>query len=383
MTLRSRSTVRWTLALSTLALCAATAIAQPAGSPPPDGPSPQAPLNTAQRKAIVNTLAEQLRIRYVYPAKIEPVAKQLQARSAKGAYENAQTVEAMGEALNKDLREIGNDRHFRVEFDPEVQTLPVGAEPPKPTREEIARDREQAAMMGYGITRIQRLPGNIGYLDLRGFGPTEFVSASYDAAMLLLGGTDALVLDLRNNGGGSPSSVTYLLSHFFAEGDERHLNDIFDRPTGTTREYWTLPISSPRYTKPIAVLTSKNTFSGGEECAYDLQTQKRARLYGETTGGAANPGEMVALGHGLAAFVPTGRAINAVTKKDWEMVGVAPDVSLPAADALKAAYLALLEQNAGETKDPELRDQIKDVLARAQAGKIDMPIYTPRRPPAP
>lgn len=365
--------VRRAIALATFALCSAAG-AQPA----PNDFKPDAPLSAAQRKAIVDTLAQNLRTRYVYPERIEPVAKQLQARVAKGEYNSAQTVEAMGEALNKDLREIGKDRHFRVAFDPEVEPAPAG-DPPKPTREEIDRERAQAARMAYGITRVQRLPGNIGYLDLRGFGPTEFVAAGYDAAMLLLGGTDALVLDLRNNGGGSPASVTYLLSHFFAEGDERHLNDIYDRPMNSTREYWTLPISGPRYTKPITVLTSKNTFSGGEECAYDLQTQKRATLYGETTGGAANPGEMVALGHGLAAFVPTGRAINAVTKKDWEQVGVVPEVKLPAADALNAAYLALLEQRVHEVKDPEELDQLKDVLTRAQAGKIDLPVYTPRR----
>ena len=116
------------------------------------------------------------------------------------------------------------------------------------------------------------------------------VAPGYDAAMRLLGGTDALVLDLRNNGGGEPTSVSYLLSHFFAEGDERHLNDIYDRPTNTTREYRTMPIGAPRFLRPIAVLTSKATASGGEECAYDLQTQQRATLYGETTMGAANPG---------------------------------------------------------------------------------------------
>lgn len=374
MPLTPQRLVRRAIALATLTLCC-VAGAQPA----PSNLSPDAPLSAVQRKAIVDTLAQNLRSRYVYPERIEPVAKQLQARAAKGAYDGAQTVAAMGEALNKDLREIGNDRHFRVQFDPEVEPMPVGAEPPRPTREEIDRDRQQASRMAYGITRLQRLPGNIGYLDLRGFGPTEFVAAGYDAAMLLLGGTDALVLDLRNNGGGSPSSVTYLLSHFFAEGDERHLNDIYDRPTNSTREYWTLPIASARYTKPIMVLTSKTTFSGGEECAYDLQTQKRATLYGETTGGAANPGEMVALGHGLAAFVPTGRAINGVTKKDWEQVGVVPDVKLPASDALNAAYLALLEQRVREVKDPEEADQLKDVLTRAQAGKIDLPVYTPRR----
>ncbi|HEX5684488.1 MAG TPA: S41 family peptidase [Ideonella sp.] len=373
MTTRRPPAPRWAFMWSTLALCAA-ACAQPTPAPTPD-----APLSATQRKAIVDTLAQNLRSRYVYPERIEPVAKQLQARAAKGAYDGAQTVEAMGEALNKDLREFGDDRHFRVEFDPGVEPVPAGAEPSKPTRAEVERERLQTSRMAYGITRLQRLPGNIGYLDLRGFGPTEFVAHGYDAAMLLLGGTDALVLDLRNNGGGEPQSVSYLLSHFFAEGDERHLNDIYDRPTNTTREYRTLPLARPRYTKPIVVLTSKNTFSGGEECAYDLQTQKRATLYGETTGGAANPGEMVALGHGLAAFVPTGRAINAVTKKDWEKVGVVPDVALPAADALKAAYLALLEQRVREEKTPEELGLLKSVLARAQAGAIDLPPYTPRR----
>lgn len=369
---------RWAPLLSALALSAAVQ-AQQAPATPVAALKPDAPLNATQRKALVDSLAKELRSRYVYPDRIEPVAKQLQARAAKGAYDNAPTVAAMGEALNKDLREIGNDRHFRVEFDPEVEYFPVGAEPPKPTRAEIDRTRLDAARMGYGITRVQRLPGNIGYLDLRGFGPTEYVAAGYDAAMLLLGGTDALVLDLRNNGGGAPSSVSHLLSHFFAEGDERHLNDIYDRPTHTTREYWTLPLPGPRDTKPIAVLTSSKTFSGGEECAYDIQTQKRGTLYGETTGGAANPGDMVALGHGLAAFVPTGRAINAVTKKDWEVVGVVPDVALPAADALKAAYVALLTQRAGEAENAEEREQLQGVLTKAQAGHIDLPVYTPRR----
>jgi len=55
-------------------------------------------------------------------------------------------------------------------------------------------------------------------------------------------------------------------------------------------------------------------------------------------------------------------------------------VPLPAADALSAAYQALLEQSARDVQDPEERDQLKDVLARAQAGKIDLPVYTPRRP---
>jgi hypothetical protein len=364
-------------ALLLVTMMLAASAAAPAQTTPP--PKADAPLTSAQRHAVVDTLARELRARYVYPERAEPMARQLVDRARRGAYDGAATVGALGEMLDKDLREVGQDGHMRVRFMPQVQPEPPG-EQPRATREEVAEARAEAARQGYGVTRVQRLPGNIGYLDLRGFGPTEFVAPAYDAAMLLLAGTDALVLDLRNNGGGSPSSVSYLLSHFFAEDDERHLNDIYDRPTNRTRSYFTMPIGAPRYLKPIAVLTSKNTFSGGEECAYDLQTQKRATLYGETTGGGAHPGGMVALGEGLAAFVPTGRPINPVTGKDWEKVGVAPEVALPAADALKAAYLALLEQrDKALPAGAEGRDELTAALAKARAGTADLPPYTPRR----
>lgn len=233
--------------------------------------------------------------------------------------------------------------------------------------------------MAYGVDRVQRLPGNVGYMEVRGFGPALIVGAAYSNAMSLLSGTDALVLDLRRNGGGEPESVAHLLSHFFAEGDERHLNDIYDRPKNSTREYWTNPAVTVRYTKPIHVLTSRQTFSGGEEAAYDLQTQKRATLIGETTGGGANPGDNVALGHGLVAFIPTGRSINPITRTNWEHVGVKPDIAVPAAAAMKTAYTAILSDLIAKATDPDEREGLTDTLARAEKGEIDLPGYVPRR----
>ena len=282
----------------------------------------------------------------------------------------------MSEALTKDLVEIGNDKHFRVVFDPSYTPPPAGKL--LPTSEEVASYRQEMSRMAYGIDRVQRLPGNVGYLEVRGFGPALIVGAAYTNAISLLSGTDALVLDLRRNGGGEPESVAHLLSHFFAEGDERHLNDIYSRPTNATREYWTNPAVTVRYTKPIHVLTSSQTFSGGEEAAYDLQTQKRATLIGETTGGGANPGDNVALGHGLVAFIPTGRAINPITKTNWEHVGVKPDVAVPAAAAMKTAYLAILTDLAAKATDPDERESFKDTLARAQKDEIDLPKFVPR-----
>ncbi|HJV23676.1 MAG TPA: S41 family peptidase, partial [Holophagaceae bacterium] len=237
---------------------------------------PQAqPSTAAQRRAVVETLAKELKARYVFPEVAEKTGAALREREAKGAYAGAATAEAFAAALSKDLRELGNDGHFRVRFDPAFK--PMGDDEDRtPTKAEVEEMRRFSQRHGFGVAKVEQLPGNVGYLDIRGFGPTEFVGPAFSAALQLLSGTEALILDLRQNGGGDPESVAYLVSHFFEEGDSRHLNSIYNRPKNTTRQYWTSPTVSPRYAKPVYVLTSGRTFSGGEECAYDFQTQKRA-----------------------------------------------------------------------------------------------------------
>ncbi|HRI52983.1 MAG TPA: S41 family peptidase [Pseudomonadota bacterium] len=356
-------------------LCASSAAAAPLA---PAAPAADAPLTAADRRQIVATLAQKLRARYVYPERGEAIATKLQAHAAHGDFDGARTTKALGEVLDRDLTAVGDDRHFRIRFVPEFDPA-LEDYNHVPGSEEIAQGRADMARRAFGIARVERLPGNVGYLDIRGFGPAEFVAPAYDQALALLAGTDALVVDLRSNGGGEPLAVSYFVSHFFTEGDERHLNDIFDRPSGKTREYWTLPVTGPRYLRPVILLTSHSTASGAEECAYDLQTQKRATLVGETTAGAANPGGPVAIGHGLVAFVPTGRPINPVTHADWEKVGVKPDLAVPAADAMKTAYLSLLDRRLAEAKDPGEKDELQDVRRRAMDGKIPLPGYVPRR----
>jgi len=366
--------MRTALSLSISFLCLAastTAIAQ--------GAAPvSAPITPAQRAAVVASLGQQLKANYVFPDLAEKLAAATAAKQAQGGYNAATTPAEMSEALTNDLVEIGHDKHFRVVFDPGYTAPPAGAKV-VPSSEQVASNRQEMARLAYGLDRVQRLPGNVGYLEVRGFGPAAIVGAAYTNAMSLLSGTDALVLDLRRNGGGEPESVAHLLSHFFAEGDDRHLNDIYTRPTNTTREYWTNPAVTVRYTKPIHVLTSSQTFSGGEEAAYDLQTQKRATLVGETTGGGANPGDNVSIGHGLFAFIPTGRSINPITKTNWEHIGVKPDVAVPATAAMKTAYAAILTNLIAKATDPDEREGLKDTLARAEKGEIDLPGFVPRR----
>jgi C-terminal processing protease CtpA/Prc len=213
-------------------------------------------------------------------------------------------------------------------------------------------------------------------VELRGFGPTGLVAPAYDQAMALLAGSQALIVDLRRNGGGEPSSVAYFMSHFFPIGDERHLNDIYTRSSNQTQQYWTGPVGSERYDKPVYVLTSARTFSGGEECAYDFQTQHRGVLVGDTTGGGSNPVDVFGLGHGLVVAIPVARAINPITHSNWEHVGVKPDISVPAAQAQQAAYTAILSQLAAQAHEPDEREYLQHLLSLAKQGQSEPPRYT-------
>lgn len=330
-------------------------------------------LTPTQKQTTVQTLAKELRARYVFPEVADKVAGAIQTKAAAGGYTSLTTDADFARALGKDLRDLSQDLHFRVVVDPEIKAAEDDDKPPTPA--DIQQAHQEMSSFGYGIAKVERLPGNVGYLDLRGFGPTYAVAPAYTAAMTLLSGSTAIILDLRRNGGGEPESVAYLLSHFFPEGDIRHLNDIYTRPNDRTQQYWTSAVSV-RFAGPVFVLTSPRTFSGGEECAYDFQTQKRATIVGETTGGGANPGGMVPLGGGLAAFIPMGKAINPITKSNWEHVGVKPDLAVPAADALKTAWALIIKGELKDAKDPGEKAELEDLLGRIQRDDFKKPVYS-------
>ncbi|NHZ65909.1 S41 family peptidase [Massilia genomosp. 1] len=334
------------------------------------------PLNTSARAAILKTLAAKMSENYIEPAVAERVGRAIAKKHAEGGYASAASAQAFSAALAKDLRDLSRDLHFNATFDERFGERNGAADSLRRTEANDAG--VQAVRSGYGIEKIERLPGNVGYIELRDFGPTKLVGPAYTSAISLLAGADALILDLRRNGGGRPASVAYLMSHFFPLGDRRHLNDMYDRPSNTTQESWTLASVGERYRKPVYVLTSARTASAGEECAYDFQTQKRATLVGETTAGAANPVSPYDVGHGIAVRIPDGRSINPITKTSWEHVGVKPDLAVPAAQALQAAHAAILRNLVSAATDDKERTNLQRLLAMVEKGESEKPIYTLR-----
>lgn len=357
------------VALAIASVLTTSAIAQPS--------SPDSKVTPQVRQAVIGSLAEKLSSNYVYPDVAARVSSELKEKLLAGIYDGDTTAKVFADHLAKDLRTLGNDHHLGVNYAPSFQPPSDDAEQGKATQAELDDERAWVDKGSGGIAGVRRLPGNIGYIDLREFMPADFAAQRYASAMELVSGASGVIVDLRQNVGGDPHTVALFLSYFFAENDGRHLNDIYWRKDGTTDQFWTLPVVGPRYVGPVYVLTSPRTFSGGEECAYDFQTQKRATLVGAVTGGGANPGGPVALVHGFVANVPSGRAINPVTKTNWEHVGVKPDLVVSPADALKVAYKALLSEQVQSAKTPAEKAKVEALAARVNSGEWDAADYTP------
>lgn len=301
-------------------------------------------IDSAARAQAIDGAIAQLDSFYVFPDVAKRIGDSLRARATRGVYDQYTNGVTFARALHNDVREISRDRHMGVQYSANpIPPRPSGP-PPAPTPEMRQRMQAQMDESNCGFEKVERLDGNIGYLKFNFFGDPQFCGATATAAMTFVAPMRALIVDLRENGGGSPPMVSYLASYLFT--DSTHLNDLWDRATGNTTQFWTTPNVPGRkfgHDKPVYVLTSSRTFSGAEEYTYDLKTQKRTTIVGETTGGGAHPvGGRRASDHFIIA-VPGMRAINPITHTNWEGVGVEPDVKVPAKDALARA-LDMLHQ---------------------------------------
>jgi len=296
-------------------------------APAPLAVAESAQFDLAARRAIVGEVAKAMRDEYVEPDVGARAAAKIEEALAGGEYDSLVTPAAFSARLAADLADVTHDKHLRV--------TALGQAPPPGATAEAPPPNDS------GVVRADRLAGDIGYIEIIGFPPPNAFKAAIDKAMAGLADTRALIIDMRRNGGGSPQGVAYLVSYFVDATKPVHVMDLLWRSAGTadyrTDQTFTSPTPTSYVGKPIYVLTSPRTFSGGEEFCYDMQNLKLAVLVGETTGGGANPGGGRPLGAGLSMFLPTGKARSPVTGRSWEGVGVIADVAAPADQALRVA----------------------------------------------
>ncbi len=319
-------------------------------------------------REIVTTALSLLRANYVFPEVAEQAAAAVEARLAAGEYDDLDEI-TLTELLTTHLQEISGDKHLRVRLGggPPPGTGPERDKPKDPRDHEARRlaMRQMGRLDNFGIQRVERLPGNIGYLDLRRMPVPANAGPAIAAAMELVAGTHALIIDMRRNGGGSPEGVVFWCSHML-DGRPTHLNDIFHADTGETRQFWALSyVPGTRYLdRPVYVLTSSRTFSGGEDLCYTLQALGRAVVIGETTGGGAHPTRPFPISPAVHIGIPFARSINPVTGTNWQGTGVVPDVAVPEAEAYDVAYgQALRHVLALDDLHPPIADEARDALA--------------------
>ena len=322
-------------------------------------------LSASDRASIIENLIKKLEANYVYPEVAKKMASALRARQASNAYAGIGSGPQFAETVTKDLIGISHDKHIGLEYSTDPN--PYDSEKP-PDPEVVRKFREMGRRANFEYKKVERLEGSIGLLEVDGFYPGEWAGDTVSAAMSFLSNSDAVILDLRHNHGGFGNGPGLLCSYFFDE--ETRLADSYNRITNVTQEISTYPLASrAKLSKQgLYILTSRDTFSAAEWVAYTLQALKRATIVGETTGGGAHGTTMFSVGAHFSASIPFSRGINPVTKKDWEGVGVKPDVAVPADEALLTAHLMALRASfRAHAGDKAIAEGLSLVITKKEA----------------
>ncbi|NHJ06224.1 MAG: hypothetical protein EAX90_15455 [Candidatus Heimdallarchaeota archaeon] len=296
---------------------------------------------------ILKEISKKLLEMYVFNDVAKEIEKKLIKNYDNGLFDNITDIQILTNEINEILQEISRDKHLTIRYDVPVLNRMITLREANP--DEIKKIKQEQIEflreINFGFTKLEVLEGNIGYLDLTGFSSSSESSETAIAAMKFLAYTKSIIIDLRNNYGGEPEMVRFLASYFLEP--DILWNTIIWPNKKNTEEFWILDkIKGTRMIeKDLYILISKDTFSGGEEFAYGMKCLKRAILIGETTRGGAHPTEGFSVLDLLILNIPNGRSINPVSKTNWEVVGVEPDITIDANLALNKAYELALKKS--------------------------------------
>ena len=314
-------------------------------------------VDAATRSVVIERVLNGLDRSYVFPEVARQMREAVQNRVREGEYESVTGAQEFANKLTADLQAISRDKHLRVR-------LSGGSGGPTVMRRGGIRQTEGEGDGGFA--KVELMPGNVGYIDLRGFLPPHAAAEHAALAMNKVADADALIIDLRKNGGGSAEMVALLVSYLL-EPEAILVNTFVGRDGTVTNETWTTKdLPGRRFAKDVYVLTSGFTFSAAEEFAYDVKNLKRATIVGETTGGGANPVDIRRINDQFEVSVPVARAVNPITKTNWEGVGVSPDVNVSAEMALKTAHVTALKNSAARSSDSQTKQKLSALIAEIE-----------------
>jgi len=320
-----------------------------------------AALDQAARRTVIEQVLKEIAAGYIFPEKAPEIAREIHKHEEGGVYDTA-SGEEFARRLTKDLQSAAHDLHFEIDYSADVLPQEPTA-PAAPTREERF---DAGKDDNYGFRKIEILKGNVGYIAFDFFHRAEAMGETLADAMDFVSNTDALILDLRNNDGGRADAVALLVS-YFVEGNPQELVGIYWKPLSKTVESFTSPsIKGKKYLdRKVYLLTSKDTVSAAEALCYNMKNLKLATLVGEVTAGAANPGSMKRIDDHFSLFLPTGRAVDPATGKNWEGAGVTPDVVVSAADSLRKAQILALKA-IQEKADASKRQRLEEIVRKLE-----------------
>ncbi len=327
----------------------------------------------------VESVARLLADRYAVEEVGRRYADQLRTNLAIGRYASLTQGDALASRITADLQAVHADRHLRVRFS--ADRLPFDEAATEPTPEESRRFRARTRRENCGFVKVEVLPGNVGLLAFNYFDLPELGAPKVHAAMQFLADTDALIIDLRSNGGATHVELMSLLTRYLVE--EKDIVNTEIRWRGPVPPHiaqaTAIPPVAPRYLgKPVFILTSTRTFSGAEAFAYELQAIHRARIVGTRSGGGANPGGEFRANDHFAVWVPLAFSVHPLTRTNWEGTGITPDVAVTPARALAVAHAAALETLlASDALDPEWRPVVEHELRRVAAEAPPAPTTMP------